>query len=566
MSNFNSTIMKFLRYIFAVSILGLSACHKLDLNPLSTPSTGNFYQNQTQLTLAVNDLYRQPFIGNDQEGFSDNYWNRATGGNAVTFGTMVANDATALSLWTNCYRAIARANAIIASLPSAAANTPAAALTSIEAQARFSRAYEYSLLITHFGDVPFLTNTLSLDASYATTRTSSTTILNFIFSELDFAAANLPATYNSSSDQRWTKGAALAIKARTALYTGQYAIAKDAAKAVMGLGVYALYPSYRNLFLAVGEQSTENILTVIQDQTNGVYQTDDAQNYISRLAGGFGAYIPTWSLVDAYECTDGLTVDKSPLYNPQNPFANRDPRLAQTVVPFSTNWLGFDYQPHPDTLKVMNYNTGKMVNNNDSRAVAPFASYTGFLWKKGVDQSWVSQVDQNDYRICRYAEMLLTYAEATIELNTIDQSTLDAINQVRARAYGTPYTQTASYPAVTTTNQDQLRTIIRRERRVEFALEGLRYMDLIRWRIAETAFTKPVVGLPDPAAQNRAHWPFAGPPAIDANGIPDYTKYIASGDAKVLAVTNFNKNRQYLWPIPSIEINVNAKLTQNPGY
>jgi len=562
--------MKFSKYILVTGLMSLTACHKLDLNPLSTPSTGNFFANQAELTIAINDLYRQPFIGNDQEAFSDNYWNRATGGNAVTYGTMVSNDATALALWTNCYKAIARANVILASLPAAAANTSASVIASIQAQARFSRAYEYSLLITHFGDVPFLTSTVSLDASYSITRTPSATILTFIFAELDYAAANLPATYSASSDQRWTQGAALAIKARTALYMGQYAIARDASKAVMALaaqGVYSLYPSYRNLFLATGEQVNENILTVIQDQANGVFTTDDVVNEISRNAGGFGAYIPTWDLMDSYECTDGLPIDKSPLYNPQNPFANRDPRLTQTIVPFSTNWLGFDYQPHPDSLLVMNYSTGKLVYNNDTRGNKTFASYTGFLWKKFVDQTWAtSLVDQNDYRIVRYAEMLLTYAEAMIELNTIDQSVLDAINQVRARAYGTTLAQTTQYPAITTTNQAQLRTIIRRERRVEFAQEGLRYMDLIRWKLAEVALTKPVVGLPDPANQNRAKWPFAGAPAIDANGIPDYTPYIASGAAKQIAVRTFDKTRQYLWPIPAIEITVNPKLTQNPGY
>jgi hypothetical protein len=562
--------MKISKYFFVTGLISLTSCHKLDLNPLSTPSTGNFFANQSELTIAINDEYRQPFIGNDPEGYTDNYWDRATLGSSVTLGTMVSNDPDVLTLWTNCYKAIARDNAILASLPAAAANTSASVITSIEAQARFSRAYEYSRLITHFGDVPFLTSTISLDASYGITRTSSATILTFIFSELDYAASNLPATYSASSDQRWTQGAALAIKARTALYMGQYAVARDAAKAVMALGaqgVYALYPSYRNLFLTIGEQCNENILTVIQDQANGVYQTDDAINEISRLSGGYGAYIPTWDLVDSYECTDGLTVDKSPLYNPNNPFANRDPRLTQTIVPFSTNWLGYDYQPHPDTLKVMDYGTGKLVSNSDSRGVGTFASYTGFLWEKGIDQSWATtRVDQDDYRIVRYAEMLLTYAEAMIELNTIDQSTLDAINQVRARAYGTTYTQTTQYPAITTTDQAQLRTIIRRERRVEFANEGLRYMDLIRWKLAEVALTKPVVGLPDPANQNRAHWPFAGPPAIDANGIPDYTKYLASGDAKQIAVRSFNKNKQYLWPIPSVEIVVNPKLTQNPGY
>jgi len=559
--------MKFPKYTLIAGMLLMTGCHKLDLNPLSDPSTGTFFSNENELTIAVNDLYRQPFISNDKEDFSDNYWNRAFGGNTVTFGTMVSTDPDALALWTNSYKAIARANTILASIDRAKANTSASALTSIEAQARLSRAYEYSRLITHFGDVPLLNTTVSLSESYGLKRTSKEAVLTFIFSELDYAAANLPATYAANADQRFTRGTALAVKARTALYMGKYDVAKAAAKSVMDLNAYSLYPSYRDLFLTVAEQSKENILTVIQSQVNNVFQTDNVANMLSRLSGGFGAYIPTWELMDAYECTDGLPIDKSPLYNPRKPFDNRDPRLEQTIVPFSTNWLGFDYQPHPDTVRVMNYKTGVLVTNNDTRTNATFASYTGFLFKKGIDQSWADKkVDENDYRIIRYAEMLLTYAEAGIELGTIDASTLDAINQVRARAYGVAVGQTSRYPAVTTTDQAALRSIIRRERRVEFANEGLRYMDLIRWKIAEKALTRPVPGLPDPAKQDRANWPFAGAPTIDADGVADYTRYFTSGNAKQLAVRGFDKARQYLWPIPSVEITVNPGITQNPGY
>ncbi len=182
-----------------------------------------------------------------------------------------------------------------------------------------------------------------------------------------------------------------------------------------------------------------------------------------------------------------------------------------------------------------------------------------------MEQSWVDKLAQdNDVIICRYAEILLTYAEAKIELNQIDQSVLDAINKVRARAYGVSYTQTASYPAITITDQTQLRQIVRRERRVEFPLEGLRYMDLIRWRLAEKALTRPVIGLPDPATQNRSKWPFPGVTPIDSDGIADYSGF--GNDVKIVAQRSFDKSRQYLWPIPDVERRVNPKITQNPGY
>jgi hypothetical protein len=221
--------------------------------------------------------------------------------------------------------------------------------------------------------------------------------------------------------------------------------------------------------------------------------------------------------------------------------------------------------PHPDSLTIWSSKLARRVQNNDTRAIANFASFTGFLWKKGVDQSWVDRLaEDNDAILYRYAETLLGYAEAKIELGEVDASVLNAINQVRARAYGMAVTQVNQYPAVSTTNATELRKIVRRERRVEFVNEGLRYMDLIRWKLAEKALTRPVIGLPDPAVQNRGKWPFPGVTPIDDDGIADYSGF--GTDVKIIAQRNFDKSKQYVWPIPSIERIGNPSLTQNPGY
>lgn len=99
----------------------------------------------------------------------------------------------------------------------------------------------------------------------------------------------------------------------------------------------------------------------------------------------------------------------------------------------------------------------------------------------------------------RYADVLLMYAEAKIEMNSIDQSVLDAINEVRARAYGVKLSETNAYPAVSTTNQAELRRTVRIERRMELAYEGIRYMDIIRWRLAEKVLNTGIYGMLDPA-------------------------------------------------------------------
>ncbi len=559
--------MKKLVYILALSA-GLSACHTLDLNPLSEAATGTFYSNQTELELAVNDLYRLAFWGNDNELFSDNEWHRAQLTNAVIGGTMNADNADVQTFWLNSYKAIARANSFLANKDKAADNTPANILLRLEAEMRLIRAYQYSRLITHFGDVPLLTEPLALDKSYGIARTSKDDILTFVFQELDFAATNLPVTYPAADVKRLTKGAALAIKARTALYMGKWAVAKEAANAIMQLGTsgYSLNSSFAQLFLKAGETSRELIISIPRDEKQQVFGgAAYVQDNIARNAGGFGAQIPTRDMVDAFECTDGKPIDESPLYDPKAPFKNRDPRLTATVVEFNTQWLGYNYTPHPDSLTIFSSKENRRVSNRDTRAVAAFASFTGFLWKKGIDQTWADRlVEDNDAIIFRYAEVLLTYAEAKIELGELDASVLNAINQVRARAYGVAVGQTTAYPAVTSTNAAALRNVVRRERRVEFVREGLRYMDLIRWKLAEKALTKPVIGFPDPAAQNRAKWPFPGVTPIDDDGIATYTGF--GSDVKILIDRKFDPARQYLWPVPAVERRVNPNITQNPGY
>lgn len=548
---------------------GLASCAKLDLTPPSEPSTGGFYANQTELEMAVNDLYRLPFWSADNELHTDNDWHRAQLTNAVIGGTMNADDANVQTYWLNCYKAIARANSYLANMHRASATTSAAVMTRLEAEMRLIRAFQYSRLIARFGDVPFITEPLALEAAGNITRTPQNTVLEFIFSELDWAAENLPPSYGAGEVKRLTKGAALAIKARTALYAGKWAEAKDAAEKVMQLantGVYTLESNYAQLFLKAGETSKEIIISIPRDEKQQVFNgAGFVQDYIARNAGGFGAWLPTRDIVDAYECTDGLPIDESSRYNPLRPFENRDPRLTMTIVEFGTNWLGFSYQPHPDSLTVRNYKTGGMVQNFDNRAVRPFASYTGFLWKKGIDQTWADRlVEDNDAIIIRFAEVLLTYAEAKIELNEGDASVREAINRIRARAYGVDPSATASYPAITTTDPAELKQIVRRERRVELVKEGLRYMDLIRWKLAEKVLTRPVIGLPDPANQDRAKWPFPGITPLDEDGIADYTVF--GNDVKILVERKFDKSKQYLWPVPAVERRVNPKITQNDNY
>lgn len=558
------------RYIcVAFLLLGLSSCYKLDLNPLSEATNENFYRNQTELEMAVNDLYRLDFWGNDSELYSDNEWHRAQLTNAVIGGTMDAEDGNVRNYWLVCYKAIARVNSFLKNYNKASANTAESVMNALAAEMRVIRAYQYAKLVTHFGDVPLINDVLTLEESYGKERTDKTEVIQFIFDELDKAVEHLPENYPTAAVQRITKGAAWGIKARLALYTENWEVAKDASSKVIALGnkgIYNLHPQYSAVFTKQGSISKEIIFAIPRSEVNKVFNgAAYVQDFISRNAGGFGAWLPTRDLMDAYECTDGKPIDESAVYDPKDPFKNRDPRLTATIVPFNTQWLGYNYSPHPDSLTVYSSKFGRQVSNKDSRAVAAFASYTGFLWKKGIDQSWADRlVEDNDFIMMRYPEVLLTYAEAKLQLGEADQSVLEVINKVRARAYQVQPSEVGKYPSVTTLDKDGLMQVVRRERRVEFAKEGLRYMDLIRWKLAEVIFSKPVIGLPDPANQDRNKWPFPGVTPLDENGFADYTGF--GKDVKVLIERKFDKTKQYLWPIPAVERRINPSIKQNPNY
>jgi len=554
-----------------------TACTDLDISPLSEGSSENWYSDETEIEMAVNDLYRSVFWSNDNESFTDN-WTSRNSLSVITEGNVNGEWSEGQTLWENSYKAIARANTILANLEKID-NISDEISKRFEAEARFARASMYSQLISKFGAVVFYTTNLDLEEAFKTGRTEKSTVLESIYNDYDIAIQYLPANWGSDV-KRATKGAALGLKARIALYNNDWTTAQAAAKECMTLG-YTLFPSYRDLFLS----KTKNPDEVLFSMPRSIeFNVSLGSNYpiratISRNAGGWGVYTPSWDLLASYLCTDGLPIDESPLFDPQDPFKDRDPRCNMTIVPFQTEHLGYMYQPHPDSITVLNFTTGEYQYNNDTRSNKQYASYNGLMWKKWVDKDWSDDKNADPDRfIIRYADVLLMYAEASVELNQIDQSVLDAMNSVRARAYGVAKENTGEYPAVTTIDQTELRKIIRIERRMEFPWEGLRYMDLIRWRLAEKTLNTNIYGMLDVSKQDgvatgplidkivsKGLWFWPEVPQIDEDGIPDFSVMDNAGLIKTLAERKWN-NRQYLWPIPTKEILINANLSQNDGY
>ncbi len=562
---------KHIIYLFGFLLFG--SCAELDVNPLSEGSSENWYSNETEVTMALNDLYREVFWFSDDDAWTDDWTSRGAT-TPITNGTINGEWGTVNTLWTNAYKAIARANTVLLNLDRVQGTVPQETLERFEGEARFIRASMYANLINHFGDVVYYEDILDLEVAFTKSRTDKATVLQAIYDDYDVAIAQLPASYGASELQRASKGAALALKARVALYQGDWQIAADAARACMDLGVYGLYPDFGELFLPETKNSGESIFAIPRSVELDVAL---GSNYpvratVTRNAGGWSAYNPSWELLTAYLCTDGLPIDESPLFDPHNPFLNRDPRLAETIVPFGVPHLGFIYQPHPDSLQVMNLNAGKVQTNNDSRGTIQWASWNGLVWKKGVNEDWSDdRLTDPEKKIIRFADVLLMYAEAKIELGDIDQSVLDAINRVRARAYQVDPEDTVNYPALISMDQTELRQLVRLERRMEFALESLRYMDIIRWGLADKVLNKDIYGMLDVAelrekviAENL--WFFPDVPPVDEDGVADFTPLYDQGLIKLLADRSFDASRQYLWPVPTKEILINGNMRQNPGY
>ncbi|KKN18011.1 hypothetical protein LCGC14_0960000, partial [marine sediment metagenome] len=566
---------------------------KLDLVQQDAANSENWYQTSDQFRQSINEGYREILWPEDVSmggngGWTDD-WLRRDILDDITAGTVTSEYGRSNDSWDLEYKAITRMLTVLEEIENQNGVLFEEEEIGFKAEINFLRASYWSYLISHFGDVPFFERVLSIDESFELPRTDKNEILQKIYSYYDDAALNLPITRNGP--KYVTKGAAYAMKARIALYMGDFETSANASKACMDLGIYELYPDFAELFKSSTKNSVETIFHIPRSEANNVLRPDNLRDFLPKIYNGYAAKQPTWRLLAAFECIDGLPIDESPLFDPRNPFKNRDPRCAMTIVPFGSltegdgktsadgsNYYGIEYTPHPQKKQIMNFSDNTLIRNPDTRSLERFASFNGLVWNKGTSEDWLDLRTDPDYLIMRYADVLLMYAESKIELNQIDESVLGAINAVRDRAYAGSGIEN---PAIATTNQDELRLKVRNERRMELAFEGRRYMDLIRWRLAEKALSTPIVGMvivntdgevTQPATGalidnvvNPGLWFWGLTPEIDEDGLPDFTALLNAGLAQTVNIRNFPE-RQYLWPIPAEDRLLNPNLTQNEGY
>jgi hypothetical protein len=547
-------LANYICFLAAAALLG--SCNKLDLKPETQFSDADYWNTENDLMNAANRLYQQ-LQGNwiDNRG-DDNV--AQSGPNGISNGSWTVPNTS--SDWNNRYDEIFTANNILEKGVKAKASDEIR--NRYFGEARFFRAYAYLQLVQKYGDVPLVLHTLDISSPELTMpRTPRAEIMKAIYDDLDFAATWLPARSALPAAQwgRVTKSAAWGMKARAALYEGtrekfrnesgwqeHLKIAVDAAQKVMGQG-HTLFSNYGNLFTHAGEgpTNTENIFVKIYGVSSsnvllGHNNSRDLEN---------GRIAITRNLIRQYLYTDGLpafntdntpSATRSSLFVPEASepsyntiFENRDPRLTFTV-----------YQANEQAYK------GPWVPTTSLGARSAYATKKGW----NLEDWTISGAATVDRMLMRYAEILLTYAEAKYELNgSISDADLDlTVNALRKRA-GLNVKLTNAFVAA---NNLDMREEIRRERTVELALEGFRYDDLIRWKTAETVLPKDLLGAKFVAAD----WPGTNPNTLKLNA-----------DNIVVAESSSNRkfqaNRDYLYPVPLNEISLSGgNVTQNPNW
>ncbi|MDB5229394.1 MAG: RagB/SusD domain protein [Chitinophagaceae bacterium] len=545
---------KFLIYFFAAGLL-FTGCKKLDRFPETQISDTNFWNSETDLINAANRLYEQ-LDGNWIDTRGDDAVGQSV--NSTSNGSWIIPGASAD--WNDRYDEIFTANNILEK--GVKAKVADDIRNRYFAEARFFRAYAYFQLTSKYGDVPLVLHTLDINSPELTMgRTPRADVMKAIYDDLDFAATWLPTRAALSATQfgRVTKSAAWGLKARAALYEGtrekfrnesgwqqHLQLAIDASTNVMGQG-HSLFSNYGNLFTHLGEgpANTENIFVRLYgaSNTNVILAHNNSRDLEN------GRITVTRNLLRQYLYSDGLpafNIDNSPsakrsaFFVPEanepgynTIFQNRDPRITFTV-----------YQANEQAYK------GPWVPTTSLGSRSAYATKKGW----NIEDWTINSAATVDRMLIRYAEILLIYAEAKFELSgSISDADLNlTVNALRTRAGFAPKLTNA----FVTANSLDMREEIRRERTIELALEGFRYDDLIRWKLAENILPKELLG----AKFIAADWPGTSPATLKLNS--DNVLIVEAASTR-----RFQANRDYLYPVPLNEIALSGgNVTQNPNW
>lgn len=487
----------------------------LTKGPLNNIDESNFWKTEQHALQGVTAVYgslQSVFVTYALNDMYTPVADETSTGN-INLGLHTARTGTFYDKWKANYLGINRANIAIEKIPQI--DMDDSLKERLIGECKFLRALYYFNLTDLYGDIPLYLEEITVQNSDKG-RTPVSEIRQAIITDLDDAINSLSIKYDQPNTGRATKGAAIALKGKVYLYAGEHDKAAEIFSELInnkGSYGYDLLPDYKSVFDYHNKNNREVIFDVqyLGPRTGEGGSLDlYLGNLSSNGTGSENTSCPTVELLDMYWCTDGLPITESPLYNPEDRYANRDKRLDISIIRPGSTYKGLDY--------VFPLQAGDYVKGT---------TRSGLMWRKYVveDEGSTWSDDSQNFILIRYADILLMYAEARNELSDQpDQTVYDALNAVRERA---------GVKGVESKSKDEMRELIRTERMLELACEGVTYSDIRRWKTAGKLL----------------------------NG-----RQFKNLLGEIYMTRVFDESKHYLWPIPQGERDMNKNLTQNPGF
>ncbi len=560
--------------LLLASLMLLQGCVNLETAPYDRISSETFWQTPEHAKQAImgvygglrrDDLYGKKYMHDNMGGLA--YGWQENGYLSFIQGTATEQTAYINNFWRTLYDEVQRANQVIRRVPGMPVDE--SIKKPVVAEAKFLRALHYADLLHYFGGVPIYDESVDLNTDFNNLkkpRNTAEEVRAFIIKDLTEAIADLPVSWPQSEYGRATKGAAYSLRGKVYLYAKEWknAIA-DFEEVVYNKSNqygYALYPQFADIFKLAGHKSSEMIFAV---QALGGVGLDYGFPYASYIGfrGSFGGQnfgLPTVDLADSYENKDGSVFnwnDFIPGFNESKAarqkalmathssgkltavpdtallgkiYRGRDPRMMATLLTPYSYHLGFV----ANVVRTLQFIVAVGVNENFGQCRNNSGRFT-YMWRKFIpegNENGAMSVREHtpfNFPVIRYADVLLMLSEAYNEDNQLEKAVIE-LNKVRARV-GMPGLN--SGPAwLAVAGKAQMFERIVRERTSELAGEGHQFSDIRRWGIAKEK--------------------------LDGKVVRDMF-----GD--ILLTRKFT-DRDYLWPIPRTEIEMNSALTQNPGW
>ncbi|MEX0772312.1 MAG: RagB/SusD family nutrient uptake outer membrane protein [Balneolales bacterium] len=497
----------------------LVGCDGLDISPTGSVTEDSYWERDNDVELAVNAVY------GEMDGRTMGLDNRTDIAYAQ-LPPLEPSEPTVEGNWNRYYRGIRKANDVITNIDQVEV-VDSDLVERLEAETRFLRAYYYTQLTSLWGDVPFILEPLEINDH--TARTDREEIVDFIIDELNgiIDAGSLDASYSGGDVGRATHGAAQSLKARVALRNERWEIARDAAQSVIDSKVYELYPDYEELFHYEGQNSIEVIFDRQYTATGGNYSAFGLS--ASSIGGGSGIE-PIHNLYLKYRLDDS-EYDIDDFNEPADAYENMDPRWDYSVF--------YTGQPIGNSI----YDSSPTSSTADRVGQSETSTALGYNMKKYIDyDSDIESPSTGSINMIhiRYADVLLMYAEAKVQLDEIDPTVYEAINEVRER----PSVDLDPITPLTHPTADALMDYLMDERAREFAFEGLRLFDIHRWGIGVEEVDGDVFGTHFQRENGEIYLQDAG-----------YSRTF--------------EDHHHLWPIPQQEVNSNDSIDNednNPNY